>query len=196
MCARSLPHAPEPATLEAIVPDCPDYRDTTPRTPTGPVTPNQATTAIRELHASLLDRWNRRDAAGFAALFAPAGSVVGFDGSTVDGAEAIRAHLQQIFADHRPAAYVAIVREVRLLGPATALLRAVAGMVPPGQERVNPAVNAVQSLVVQQDGARWRIQLFQNTPAAFHGRPEAAAELTAELQHAADAMAPAQSGSS
>jgi hypothetical protein len=74
------------------------------------------------------------------------------------------------------------VREVRLLGPGTALLRAVAGMVPPGQTRVNPAVNAVQSLVGQQDGVRWRIALFQNTPAAFHGRPDAVTALTAELQ--------------
>jgi uncharacterized protein (TIGR02246 family) len=158
------------------------------------VTPDQAATAIRELHSSLLECWNRRDATGFAALFAPAGSVVGFDGTMVDGAEAICAHLQQIFADHRPAAYVAIVREVRRLGQGTALLRAVAGMVPPGQARVNPAVNAVQSLVVQQDGADWRIQLFQNTPAAFHGRPDAAATLTAELQRQVDAAALVQFG--
>jgi uncharacterized protein (TIGR02246 family) len=74
-------------------------------------------TAVRELHASLLDSWNRRDAEGFASLFTAEGNVVGFDGSPVDGAVAIRHHLEQIFADHRPAAYVAIVREVRQLGP-------------------------------------------------------------------------------
>jgi uncharacterized protein (TIGR02246 family) len=153
-------------------------------------TPERAATALRQLHAALLDCWNRRDAAGFAALFAPEGNVVGFDGSVVDGASAIQAHLQQIFADHRPAAYVAIVREVRLLGPGTALLRAVAGMVPPGQTQVNPAVNAVQSLVGQQDGARWRIELFHNTPAAWHDRPDAVAALTAELQQQWEAGGP------
>jgi uncharacterized protein (TIGR02246 family) len=152
--------------------------------------PEQIATALRQLHASLLDRWNRRDAAGFAALFDPEGNVVAFDGSAVDGSSAIQAHLQQIFADHRPAAYIAIVREVRLLGPGTVLLRAVASMVPPGQTRVNPAVNAVQSLVGQQDGARWRIALFQNTPAAFHGRPEAVTALTAELQQQWEATGP------
>jgi hypothetical protein len=67
-------------------------------------------------------------------------------------------------------------------------------MVPPGQTQVNPAVNAVQSLVVQQEGSRWRIHLFQNTPAAFHGRPEAAAALTSELQRQAGAAAQAGSG--
>ena len=146
------------------------------------IAPEPTATAVRELHASLLDAWNRRDAAGFAALFAPEGNVVGFDGSPVDGAIDIRDHLQQIFTDHRPAAYVAIVRDVRQLGPDTALLRAVAGMVAPGKSQVNPATNAIQSLVAQRDGGSWRIQLFQNTPAAFHGRPDTAAALTAELQ--------------
>jgi uncharacterized protein (TIGR02246 family) len=145
--------------------------------------------ALRQIHATLLDCWNRRDAAGFASLFATEGNLVGFDGSAVDGAAAIQAHLEQIFADHVPAAFVAIVREVRSLGPHTAMLRAVVGMVPPGQSRVNPAVNAQQSVVANDDGAGWRIQLFQNTPAAFHGRPEAVKALTAELQRQLDTQA-------
>jgi len=70
---------------------------------------------------------------------------------------------------------------VRLLTPEVALLRAVVGMVPHGQREINPATNAIQSLVaVEQDGY-WRIALFQNTPAQFHGRPEAVAQLTEEL---------------
>jgi uncharacterized protein (TIGR02246 family) len=138
--------------------------------------------SLHQLHASLLACWNRRDADGFAALFMQEGNVVGFDGTPVDGAHAIREHLHQIFSNHRPAAFVALVREVRAIGPGAALLRAVAGMVPPGQSRVKPEVNAIQSLVAQQEGGHWRIQLFQNTPAAFHERPDAAAGLTAELQ--------------
>ena len=110
--------------------------------------PEQTAAALRQLHASLLDSWNRGDAAGFAALFTSEGNIVGFDGSPVDGAAAIQDHLQQIFTDHRPAAYVAIVREVRQFGSDTALLRAVAGMVPPGKTQVNPAVNAIQLVKV------------------------------------------------
>jgi uncharacterized protein (TIGR02246 family) len=146
----------------------------------------QAAAALPQLHASLLACWNRRDAEGFTALFTTDGNVVGFDGSQMDGRAAIQQELERIFADHQPAAYVGIVREVRQLGPGTALLRAVAGMVPPGETQVNPKVNAIQSLVAQQEGAHWRIQLFQNTPAAFHGRPQAAADLTAELQRQSD----------
>lgn len=155
--------------------------------------PEQTANALRQLHASLLASWNRRDAEGFAALFTSDGNVIGFDGSQMDGRGAIQQELERIFADHRPAAYVAIVREVRQLGPGTTLLRAVAGMVPPGQMQVNPKVNAIQSLVAQQEGAHWRIQLFQNTPAAFHGRPQAVADLTAELQREADRRTGGQS---
>lgn len=137
---------------------------------------------ISDLYHNLLDAWNRRDAADFAALFAADGSIVGFDGSVVDGKANIEGHLRPIFADHPTAAYVSKIREVRFLSVETALLRAVAGLVPPGQHDINPATNAIQSLVaVQQDGV-WKIALYQNTPAQFHGRPEEAEKLTAELR--------------
>ncbi len=74
------------------------------------------------------------------------------------------------------------MHEVRLLAPEAVLLRAVAGMVPPGQLRLNPAVNAVQALIARKAGATWRVELFQSTPAAFHGRPDAVAALTEELE--------------
>jgi len=54
--------------------------------------------------------------------------------------------------------------------------------VPPGQTDLNPAVNAIQTLVtVRQDG-QWRITLLQNTPAQFHGRPDLAQQLTDGLR--------------
>lgn len=137
---------------------------------------------IRTLYQQLLDSWNRRNAAEFAALFAEDGSSVGFDGSQLNGRAEIEASLRQIFGDHRTAAYIAKIREVRFLTPATAILRSVAGMVPAGQTDLNPAVNAVQSLVAVRLAGRWCIALFQNTPAQFHGRPDLAQELTEELR--------------
>ena len=137
---------------------------------------------IRDLYHNLLDAWNRRDAAGFAQLFAADGSIVGFDGSAINGRANIEGHLRPIFADHPTATYVSKIREIRFLSVETALLRAVVGMIPPGQHDINPATNAIQSLVaVQQDGV-WRIALHHNTPAQFHGRPDEAAALTAELR--------------
>ena len=139
---------------------------------------------IRALYQALLDGWNGRAARKIAALFAADGNLVGFDGSVVNGPEEIESHIGRIFSDHATPAYVAIVRDVRFLSPATALLRAVAGMVPPGQSDIHPPINAVQTLVAAKQAGRWRIALFQNTPAAFHGRPELSAQLTAELRRA------------
>jgi hypothetical protein len=57
-------------------------------------------------------------------------------------------------------------------------------MVPPGQSDINPEVNAVQTLVSVRQQNKWSIALFQNTPAAFHGRPELNERLTEELRQA------------
>lgn len=133
------------------------------------------------LYTQLIEAWNRRSADDFAALFTRDGNTVGFDGSPLDGQSDIAASLRSIFANHPTAAYVAKVREIRSLGPGVALLRAVVGMVPPGQSELNPAVNAIQSLGVVEQSGQWRIALLHSTPAAFHGRPEASEQLTQEL---------------
>jgi uncharacterized protein (TIGR02246 family) len=137
---------------------------------------------VRALYQELLDRWNGRDAEAYSALVAEDGNLVGFDGSPIDGRAEIGSTIHRIFADHQTAAYVGKVREVRFLAPGVALLRAVAGMVPPGQSDIDPTVNAIQSLVAAKEKGHWRIALFQNTPAAFHGRPELSDHLTEELR--------------
>jgi len=137
---------------------------------------------IGTLYQQLLENWNRRDAVAFAALFAEDASVVGFDGSQMNGRAEIATEIGQIFADHPTSRYVGKIREVRQLAPDVALLRAVVGMVPPGQSELNPNVNAIQSLVAARHGGRWLIALFQNPPAQFHGRPELAQQLTEDLR--------------
>jgi uncharacterized protein (TIGR02246 family) len=140
------------------------------------------TEQIKSLHTALLDAWNRRDARAMSELFAESGSMVGFDGSQANTPAEIFAHLDPIFRDHPTARFIAKVREVRMIGETATLLRAVAGMIPPGQSKVKPEVNAVQSLVASKRDGQWRIELFQNTPAAWHGRPQDVENLTAELQ--------------
>ena len=48
-------------------------------------------------------------------------------------------------------------------------------------------VNAIQAVVAGQTGDGWQVALFQTTPAALHGRPEAVEALTAELRAVLDA---------
>ena len=136
---------------------------------------------VLTIYRRLLDAWNRRDPDAFGSLFGEAGSSVGFDGSQMNGHAEIAATLRAIFADHQTASYVAKLREIRSLGSGVTLLRAVVGMLPPGKTELNPAANAVQSLVVVTESGRLRIALFHNTPAAFHGRPHMVEQLTDEL---------------
>lgn len=146
---------------------------------------NQDTqTPILALYQQLLQQWNKRNAAGMTALFATNGSLVGFDGSQLNGQKEIYAVLDEIFANFPTAAYVSIVKEVRILSDTSALLFAVVGMVAQGQSDISPEVNAVQTVTAMMEEGKWRIALFQNTPAAFHGRPELSEQLSADLRHA------------
>jgi uncharacterized protein (TIGR02246 family) len=139
-------------------------------------------TQIEKLYKELLDFWNKQDAKGMASLFARDGNIVGFDGSQMNGKMQIESEIKQIFSHHQTASYVGKIREIRFLGPDIVLLRAVAGMVMPGEKDINPEVNAIQSLIAIKEDNAWRISFFQNTPAQFHGRPELAEALTRELQ--------------
>jgi uncharacterized protein (TIGR02246 family) len=142
---------------------------------------NGVETAARAAYRAILAGWNAQDATAFAAPFADDGEVIGFDGSRVVGRAEIEAEMAGIFADHATGRYVGIARTVRQLGPDVALLHAVGGVVPAGADAVNPDLNAIQSLVAQRQTDGWRVILYQNTPAAFHGRPELADALTVEL---------------
>jgi uncharacterized protein (TIGR02246 family) len=131
----------------------------------------------------LLDRWNKRDAHGSAELFSPDANVIEFDGSQYNGRPEIESEISRLFKDHVTATYVAKVREVRFLARGgVAILRAVAGMIPRGGSDINPAVNAIQTMIAVKSEPGWKIEIFQNTPAQFHGRPEAAAQFSEELR--------------
>lgn len=141
---------------------------------------SQAT--VVALYEALLKAWNDRDAEAFAAQFVDDGRVVGFDGSQMNGRREIASALKPIFAGHPTAAYVAKTQEVAAISSDVVVLRAIAGMIPPNQNGVKADVNAIQSLVALKQGTGYLIALFQNTPAAFHGRPQLVENMTRELQ--------------
>jgi uncharacterized protein (TIGR02246 family) len=150
-------------------------------TPSNQGSPN-AESETRALYDRLIEAWNKRNARDYALLFASNGSIVGFDGSQVNGQIEIGAHVSEIFSHHQTASYVTIVREVRSVTSDVTLLRANAGMVPPGKDDLNPELNAVQSVVAVRKSGKWEIALVQNTPAAFHGNPDLSKTLTEELR--------------
>src|SRR5919206_305040 len=137
---------------------------------------------IRRLYEQILVAWNQQDAPAMAAQFEEDSNLIGYDGSQADSRAAIEDHLRPIFADHPTAAYVAKVREIRMLGRDVGLLRAVAGMIPLGSDDINPVLNTIHTLVAVQNADGWRAAVFQSTPAAWHGRPQDSAALTEELR--------------
>lgn len=139
-------------------------------------------TEVQNLYNKLIDAWNRRDAQGMSDPFAENGVQIGFDGSKLIGKEEIFSHLLTIFENHTTAPFITKVREIRSLGTDAAILYAIAGMIPPGKSDIEPAVNAHQTLVVVKKDNGWQVELFQNTPAQFHGRPELVEEMTEELR--------------
>lgn len=136
---------------------------------------------VQSIYQRLLEAWNNRNAKGMADLFTIDGESIGFDGSQSIGPKEIYAHLKPIFEHHPTARFVSKVKNVSLLNLNVAILRAIAGMVPPGKNEINSNANTHHTLVVVKDKDQWRIKLFQNTPAQFHGRPELVEQMTAEL---------------
>ena len=143
---------------------------------------SQIDAAIRKLYLQIIDGWNKRDADGMSSAFAGDGEMIGFDGSQLTGRELIASHVGAIFEEHATPPFVYKIKSVRLLAPETALLRAIVGMVPPGESALNPKLNAHQTLVAAKQDGQWRAALFQNTPAQFHGRPDLVEQMTEELQ--------------
>ena len=138
---------------------------------------------IRALYAAFVDGWNRRSGAAVAAVFADDGDMVGYDGTTVSGRLSIASDLRRIFGSHQTPAYVGLIRAVRPMSQGVAVLHAHAGMIPPGGNDLDPDLLTVHTLVgVEESPGRWKISLFQSTPAAWHERPEARDGLLAELR--------------
>ena len=142
---------------------------------------------VRALYEQLIAGWNAHDGEAMAAPFAVDGVIIGFDGSVSSGKQTIGAEMANIFADNETGRYAVKVQSVRALGPQAVILRAIAGLVPPGQRAINAETNSHQTVVAEAQDGQWRIVLFQNTAAQFHGRPELVEDMTRELQAVADA---------
>jgi uncharacterized protein (TIGR02246 family) len=136
---------------------------------------------VQALYYRIIQGWNNRNAEEMAEQFTRDGELIGFDGSQEIGRDYILVHLQPIFANHPTAPFKSIVKDIRMLSSETALLRATVGMIPNGKVEVKPELNAHQTLVAVKKNGVWLTELFQNTPAQFHGRPELVKQMTEEL---------------
>jgi uncharacterized protein (TIGR02246 family) len=137
---------------------------------------------VERTYKQLIDAWNRRDAAGMAALMSHDGLMIGFDGSTMIGRDEVRVTLDGIFRDHATQPYVTKICSVRMISFHTGVVHAIVGMIPPGADDLKPELNAIQTAVIASESGHWQVEQFQNTPAQYHGRPEQVAAHTEELR--------------
>lgn len=141
---------------------------------------------VKALYERLIAGWNAHAGEAMADPFAEDGVIIGFDGSVSSGKQTIGNEMTSIFSDHETGRYAVKVQSMKALGPQAVILRAIAGLVPPGQTAINPETNSHQTVVAERQDAQWQVVLFQNTPAQFHGRPELVERMTRELQVIAD----------
>ncbi|MEU2348932.1 SgcJ/EcaC family oxidoreductase [Modestobacter sp. NPDC049651] len=141
-------------------------------------------TQIRALYVRYLAGWNQRSGVTVSSVFADDGEMIDLDGTLRSGRLTIAADMRRLFAERSTPSFVGIVRSVRPLADDVAVLHAVAGMVPPGADALDPALHTVHSLTAVDDGGRWKIAVLQSTPARYGGRADALAALTAELEAA------------
>ena len=138
--------------------------------------------ALEALHGAILDAWNQQDEQAYADCFTDDALVIGFDGSEIHGRAAIAEQLGAIFADHRVAKYVRVVRSVRRLDERTGLLHAVVGMIPPDGNDVMPDRHAVQLLVGVHEGSDRTRPRSRTLPPNCMADPKQLDALTEELR--------------
>ena len=141
-------------------------------------------TQIRALYARYLAGWNQRSGVTVSSVFADDGDLIELDGTLRSGRLTIAADMRRMFSEFGMPTLVGVVRSVRSLTDRVAVLHAVAGMVPPGADQVDPALHTVHVLTAVEDAGRWKIAVLQSTPARYGGRADALAALTAELEAA------------
>lgn len=137
---------------------------------------------VRKLYDAWIDGWNSKDAGAMAEICDEYCTIIGFDGSMMRGRAEVHSTLESIFNNNPTGRYVRVVRAVGFPADGIAIIDSVVGMVLRGKSDINPSVNAVQSMVAVNREHGWRILHFQNTPAAYHGRPLESEKLTEELR--------------
>jgi hypothetical protein len=69
-----------------------------------------------------------------------------------------------------------------VLGENVGTVQAIAGMVPRDGMIIDSSKNTVQTMLARKVRGRWKVELFQNTPARLDGRPNAVKAMTKQLQ--------------
>lgn len=140
---------------------------------------------LKSFPLAMIAAWNRGDAAAFAAPFAADATLIAFEGTQLDGRDAIAEFHQALFAKQRKGTRLDCdVKFVRFLDPETAVMHARCGVILAGRERPMASRESMQLFVCTRRSGEWRISALMS-----------ARRLTLEQQLFADdfeSLAPAE----
>jgi uncharacterized protein (TIGR02246 family) len=111
----------------------------------------------------------------------------------ITGAKNIEKHLSPIFRDHPTHKFVFHILDVRKLDETVGIVQAIAGMVPRNGNIIDSSKNTVQTMLAHKVRGKWKVEIFQNTPARLDGRPKAVKAMTKQLQRLVKAQFEPQS---
>jgi uncharacterized protein (TIGR02246 family) len=121
-------------------------------------------TKIKEMHAGMIEAWNRGSGAGFAAPFSPTADFIAFEGSQLRGRAEIAQFHQMLFdTSLKKTRLEGGVHFVRFLRPDVAVLHAWGTTTLPGQTNASPSRDAMQLFVCTKADGYWQFDAMQNS---------------------------------
>jgi uncharacterized protein (TIGR02246 family) len=129
---------------------------------------------IRKLLTELEESFNRRDAKGLAACWAPQGDFVGQDGERIEGRDRIEKGFRESLAARKDSKLQLIVLRLRVIGEGFALVDAIAAVKP---QATTTAGEPTFQLVLAKRDDRWLIESARDTVRPASGQPQQLKEL-------------------
>jgi uncharacterized protein (TIGR02246 family) len=121
-------------------------------------------TTLRQMHAEMIEAWNRGSGAGFAAPFAPDADFIAFEGSQLKGRAQVAQFHQMLFdTSLKNTRLEGGVHFVRFLRPEIAVLHAWGTSTLAGQTNASPSRDSMQLFVCTKHGGYWQFDAVQNS---------------------------------
>jgi uncharacterized protein (TIGR02246 family) len=121
-------------------------------------------TKLREMHAGMIEAWNRGDAAGFAAPFAPDADFIVFDGTQLRGRSQIAQFHQMLFdTSLQNTTLEGGVHFIRFLRPDFAVIHSWSTSSLPNERNASSSRDSLQLFIATKHGGYWQFDAMQNS---------------------------------
>ena len=118
---------------------------------------------VDAIHRQMIDAWNAGDAEAFAAPFVTDADFVAFEGTHLEGRDAIFAfHPQAFETDVKGSRLTGEVKFVRQLAPGLAVIHSTVRVTLADQASPSPSRDSMQLTVVREEGGEWRGVVLMN----------------------------------